>query len=125
MDEELKRIEEEIRKAKEKRQALEDRKNRRMKQIRAKQERDKAVWLKRMSAVIDKTMSEMKGRMYFYEVTPEQVAEAVKKEGISEAAPAEEIDPGTGSAADYMDNDNPAKDNNGSDRAVERKEARR
>ena len=40
MDDELRRIEEEIRKAKEKRQELEDRKNRRMKQIRAKQERD-------------------------------------------------------------------------------------
>ena len=62
MDEELKRIEEEIRKAKERRQALEDRKNRRMKQIRAKQERDRAFWLKKMSAVLDRTLSEMKGK---------------------------------------------------------------
>ena len=52
MDEELKRIEEEIRKAKEKRQALEDRKNRRMKQIRAKQERDRAAWLKKLTTYI-------------------------------------------------------------------------
>ena len=59
MDDELKRIEDEIRKAKEKRQALEDRKNRRLKQIRARQERDKAAWLKKMSAVLDKTLTEM------------------------------------------------------------------
>ena len=72
MDDELKRIEDEIRKAKEKRQALEDRKNRRLKQIRARQERDKVAWLKKMSTVLDKTLTEMKGRTYFYEVTQEQ-----------------------------------------------------
>ena len=80
MDDELKRIEDEIRKAKEKRQALEDRKNRRLKQIRARQERDKVAWLKKMSTVLDKTLSEMKGRTYFYEFTQEQVAEQI---GIS------------------------------------------
>ena len=74
MDDELRRIEEEIRKAKEKRQALEDRKNRRMKQIRAKQERDRAAWLMKMSTVRDKTLSEMNGKTYFYEVTQEQIA---------------------------------------------------
>lgn len=87
MDEELKRIEEEIRKAKERRQALEDRKNRRMKQIRAKQERDRAFWLKKMSAVLDRTLSEMKGKTYFYEVTQEQIAYALKKGGIPETVP--------------------------------------
>ena len=87
MDEELKRIEEEIRKAKEKRQALEDRKNRRMKQIRAKQERDRAAWLKKLTTVIDRTLSEMKGKTYFYDVTQEQIAYAVKKGGIPEFVP--------------------------------------
>ena len=87
MDEELKQIEEEIRKAKERRQALEDRKNRRMKQIRAKQERDRAFWLKKMSAVLDRTLSEMKGKTYFYEVTQEQIAYALKKGGIPETVP--------------------------------------
>ena len=87
MDDELKRIEEEIRKAKEKRQALEDRRNRRMKQIRAKQERDRSFWLKKMSTVLDKTLSEMKGKTYFYEVTQEQIAYAVKKGGIPESVP--------------------------------------
>ena len=92
MDDELKRIEDEIRKAKEKRQALEDRKNRRLKQIRARQERDKVAWLKKMSAVLDKTLSEMKGSTYFYEVTQEQVAEALKNGEIPENAVAEEAD---------------------------------
>jgi len=87
MDDELRRIEEEIRKAKEKRQALEDRKNRRMKQIRAKQERDRVFWLKKMSTVLDKTLSEMKGKTYFYEVTQEQIAYAVKKGGIPGTVP--------------------------------------
>lgn len=90
MDDELKRIEDEIRKAKEKRQALEDRKNRRLKQIRVRQDRDRAAWLKKMSAVLDKTLSEMKGKTYFYEVTQEQIAEALKSGEISEDAPAED-----------------------------------
>ena len=90
MDDELKRIEDEIRKAKEKRQALEDRKNRRLKQIRARQERDKVAWLKKMSTVLDKTLTEMKGRTYFYEVTQEQIAEALKSGEIPENASAED-----------------------------------
>lgn len=107
MDDELKRIEDEIRKAKEKRQALEDRKNRRLKQIRARQERDKAAWLKKMSAVLDKTLTEMKGRTYFYEVTQEQIAEALKSGGIpenasAEDATAEKADQKDGTAAAYM-----------------------
>lgn len=99
MDDELRRIEEEIRKAKEKRQALEDRKNRRMKQIRAKQERDRACWLKKMSTVLDKTLSEMKGKTYFYEVTQEQIAYAVKKGGIPETVPGDTQKKATGDAA--------------------------
>lgn len=119
MDEELKRIEEEIRKAKEKRQALEDRKNRRMKQIRAKQERDKAAWLKKLNTVMDCTLSGMKGRVYFYEVTPEQVAEAVKKEGIPEMTSSEETDQAAVSTAGHTEKNDSAKE------AAEKKEARR
>lgn len=91
MDDELKRIEDEIRKAKEKRQALEDRKNRRLKQIRARQERDRAAWLKKMSVVLDKTLIEVKGRTYFYEVTQEQIAEALRNGEIPGDAPAEDV----------------------------------
>ena len=107
MDDELKRIEDEIRKAKEKRQALEDRKNRRLKQIRARQERDKVAWLKKMSTVLDKTLTEMKGRTYFYEVTQEQIAEALKsgeipENSVTEDTAAVEVDQKDGTAATYM-----------------------
>lgn len=98
MDDELKRIEEEIRKAKEKRQALEDRRNRRMKQIRARQERDRTAWLKKMSTSLDKTLSEMKGRTYFYEVTQEQIVEALRNGEIPGNVPTEEADRKTGNA---------------------------
>ena len=107
MDDELKRIEDEIRKAKEKRQALEDRKNRRLKQIRARQERDKVAWLKKMSTVLDKTLTEMKGRTYFYEVTQEQIAEALKsgeipENSVTEDTAAVEADQKDGTAAIHM-----------------------
>ena len=82
MDEELQRIEEEIRKAKEKRQALEDRRTRKLREIRAKQERDRAAWLRKMSAVLDRTLTDMKGKLYFSEVTQDQVADAVRRAGI-------------------------------------------
>lgn len=90
MDEELRRIEDEIRKSREKRQALEARKNRRLKEIRGKQERDRTVWLKKMSTVLDKLLTEMEGKTYFYQVTQEQIAEAVKRGGIVPAPPSGE-----------------------------------
>lgn len=107
MDDELKRIEEEIRKAKEKRQALEDRRNRRMKQIRARQERDRTSWLKKMSAVLDKTLSEMKGRTYFYEVTQEQIVEALRNGEIPGDVPTEEADQKTGNAEAKASSEDP------------------
>ena len=107
MDDELKRIEDEIRKAKEKRQALEDRKNRRLKQIRARQERDKVAWLKKMSTVLDKTLTAMTGRTYFYEVTQERIAEALKsgeipENSVTEDTAAVEADQKDGPAAAHM-----------------------
>ena len=65
MDDELRRIEEEIRKSKEKRQELENRRIRRLRKIREKQERDRAAWLKKMTAVLDKTLCDMEGKTYF------------------------------------------------------------
>lgn len=90
MDEELKRIEDEIRKAKEKRQALENRKVRKLRQIRARQERDRAIWLKKLDTVMDKALSGMKGKTYFYLVTPEQIADAVSRGGIRDLPEKEE-----------------------------------
>lgn len=90
MDEELKRIEDEIRKAKEKRQALEDRKVKKLRQIRARQERDRAAWLKKLDCVMDKTLSGMKGKTYFYGIKPEQIADAVSRGGIRDLPKKEE-----------------------------------
>ena len=78
-DEELMRINEEIRKAKEKRQMLEDRKNRRLRQIRAKEERDRAAWLKKMMSVLDKDLSQTEGKKYFYDFGPEQVTDSIHR----------------------------------------------
>lgn len=85
MDEELKRIEEEIRKSKEKRQELENRRIRRLRKIREKQERDRAAWLKKMTAVLDKTLCDMEGKTYFDSVTQVQVADAIRRGGITQA----------------------------------------
>lgn len=82
MDDELKRIEEEIRKSKEKRQELENRRIRRLRQIREKQEKDRAAWLKKMTAVLDKTLCSMEGKTYFDSITQTQVADAVRRGGI-------------------------------------------
>lgn len=90
MDEELQRIEDEIRKSRERRQALEAKKNRRLKEIREKQERDRVAWLKKMGSVLDKLLTGMEGKTYFYQVSQDQVAEAVKRGGIAPAPPSEE-----------------------------------
>lgn len=86
-DEELMRINEEIRKAKEKRQMLEDRKNRRLREIRAKEERDRAAWLKKMMSVLDKDLSQTEGKKYFYDFGPEQVTDAIHRGGIEKTPP--------------------------------------
>lgn len=53
-----------------------------MKEIREKQERDRAAWLKKMGTVLDKLLTEMEGKTYFYQITQEQIAETVKRSGI-------------------------------------------
>lgn len=85
MDGELRRIEEEIRKSKEKRQELENRRIRRLRKIREKQEKDRAAWLRKMTAVLDKTLCDMEGKTYFDSVTQVQVADAIRRGGIIQA----------------------------------------
>ena len=91
-DEELMRIDEEIRKAKEKRQMLEDRKNRRLKQIRAREERDRAAWLKKMMSVLDRDLSQTEGKKYFYDFGPEQVTDAIHRGKIEKIPPAKKTE---------------------------------
>ena len=85
MDDELRRIEEEIRKSKEKRQELENRRIRRLRKIREKQEKDRAAWLRKMTGVLDKTLCDMEGKTYFDSVTQVQVADAIRRGGIIQA----------------------------------------
>ncbi len=93
MDDELKRIEEEIRKSKQKRQELENRRIRRLRKIREKQDKDRAAWLKKMTAVLDKTLCDMEGRTYFDSITQAQVADAIKRGGIIREEAKTEPDP--------------------------------
>ena len=86
-DEELMRIDEEIRRAKEKRQKLEDRKNRRLRQIREREERERAAWLKKMMSALDKDLSQTEGKKYFYDFGPEQVVDAIHRGGIEKVPP--------------------------------------
>lgn len=50
-----------------------------------KQERDRAAWLKKMTAVLDKTLCDMEGKTYFDSVTQVQVADAIRRGGITQA----------------------------------------
>ena len=65
-DVELERIEEEIRRHDERRKRLVERKNRRMRQIREKQLKDKEAWMKKFIPLLDKTLEERLGELYWY-----------------------------------------------------------
>lgn len=82
MDEDMKRLDEEFRRSRERSQEIADRRSRKMKQIRAQQEKDRAAWLKRMEPVLDKELSGMFGKLYFYDFTQEQVAGAIRRSGL-------------------------------------------
>lgn len=65
-DMELERIEEEIRRHDERRKRLIERKNRRLRQIREKQLKDKEAWMKKFIPLLDKTLEERLGELYWY-----------------------------------------------------------
>lgn len=104
MDEELVRIDEEIRKAKEKRQQLEERKNRRLKAIREKEERERAAWLKKMMTVLDKDLREREGKLYFRDFGPEQVTEAIRRGGIEKTPPEDDVPAETDKSSKHGNN---------------------
>ena len=64
-DMELERIEEEIRRHDERRKRLIERKNRRLRQIREKQLKDKEAWMKKFIPLLDKTLEERFGELYW------------------------------------------------------------
>ena len=104
MDEELVRIDEEIRKAKEKRQQLEERKNRRLKAIREKEERERASWLKKMMTVLDKDLRETEGKLYFRDFSPEQVTDAIHRGGIEKTPPEDDASAETDKSSKHGNN---------------------
>ena len=83
-DVELERIEEEIRRHDERRKRLVERKNRRMRQIREKQLKDKEVWMKKFIPLLDKTLEERLGELYWYDHAAEDICTGfgqIKKSG--------------------------------------------
>ena len=83
-DVELERIEEEIRRHDERRKRLVERKNRRMRQIREKQLKDKEAWMKKFIPLLDKTLEERLGELYWYGHAAEDICtgfEQIKKSG--------------------------------------------
>ena len=72
-DMELERIEEEIRRHDERRKRLVERKNRRLRQIREKQLKDKEAWMKKFIPLLDKTLEERFGPLYWYSCTSEDI----------------------------------------------------
>lgn len=92
MDEDLKRLDEEFRRSKQRSQEIADRRSRRLKQIREHQERDRAAWLRRMGPILDKELSRLYGKLYFYDFTQEQVAEIIRRGAGQKNAPEGEQD---------------------------------
>ena len=87
-DMELERIEEEIRRHDERRKRLVERKNRRLRQIREKQLKDKEAWMKKFIPLLDKTLEEGFGPLYWYSCTSEDICtwisrmKTVEKEAV-------------------------------------------
>ena len=73
LDMELERIEEEIRRHDERRKRLVERKNRRLRQIREKQLKDKEAWMKKFIPLLDKTLEERFGELYWYSCEAEDI----------------------------------------------------
>ena len=78
-DVELERIEEEIRRHDERRKRLVERKNRRMRQIREKQLKDKEAWMKKFIPLLDKTLEERFGELYWYSHEAEEICAGMRQ----------------------------------------------
>ena len=72
-DMELERIAEEIRRHDERRKRLVERKNRRLRQIREKQLKYKEAWMKKFIPLLDKTLEELFGELYWYSCEAEDI----------------------------------------------------
>jgi len=76
-DLELERCDEELRRLDERRKKVVERKNRRIRQIREKQLKDKEAWMKKLIPLLDKTLQEQFGALYWYGCSAEDICEGV------------------------------------------------
>ena len=78
-DLELERIDEELRRNDERRKKILERKNRRIRQIREKQLKDKEAWMKKLIPLLDKTMEDHLGSLYWYGCSVEDVCAGLSR----------------------------------------------
>ena len=78
-DLELERIDEELRRNDERRKKILERKNRRIRQIREKQLKDKEAWMKKLIPLLDKTMEDHLGSLYWYGCSVENVCAGLSR----------------------------------------------
>ena len=76
-DLELERCDEELRKIDERRKKILERKNRRIRQIRERQLKDKEAWVKKVIPLLDRTLQEKVGSLFWYVCTPEDFCDGV------------------------------------------------
>ena len=88
-DPELERCDEELRKNDDRRKKILERKNRRIRQIREKQLKDKEAWVKKLIPLLDKTLEECRGSLYWYAFSVEDLCAGVSRIEIP-AEPARE-----------------------------------
>ena len=78
-DMELERIDEELRRHDERRKKILERKNRRIRQIRERQLKDKEAWMKRFLPLLDKTLAEKVGALYWYDCGVEEICAGISQ----------------------------------------------
>ena len=78
-DLELERCDEELRRLDERRKKILERKNRRIRQIREKQLKDKEVWMKKLIPLLDKTLEDCLGSLYWYGCSVEDICGVISK----------------------------------------------
>ena len=89
-DPELERCDEELRRNDERRKKILERKNRRIRQIRERQLKDKEAWMKKLIPLLDKTLQERSGALYWYAYSVEDICNGVAQMKLP-GGPADEI----------------------------------
>ena len=94
-DMELDRIEEELRRHDERRKKIVERRNRRLRQIREKQLKDKEAWMKKFIPLLDKTLEERFGELYWYSLDAEDTCDGISHMEMKAKEPGASKEKGT------------------------------